>query len=88
MLKTPLTLDLARTALLVHLIMNTPQLQVKHPQDTDVMITARDLWVALEEKKADFKGDRWRIVSEIISAREQIEMFEGGGFGMFDGQSA
>ena len=74
----------ARTALLVHLIMNTPQPQIKSPQESDASataITARELFLALEEKRNDFKLDRWSIISEIISAREQIEQYEVGGFG-------
>lgn len=61
--------------------MNTPQLQIKSPQDNDTVITARDLWTALDEKRGEFKPDRWAIISEIVDAREQIEMFEGGGIG-------
>ncbi len=71
----------ARTALLVHLITNTPQSQIRSPQDSDTLISARDLLLALEEKRNDFKSDRWDIISEIIDAREQIEMYESGGFG-------
>lgn len=45
------------------------------------MITARELFLALEEKKNDFKPDRWAIITEIVNAREQIEIFDMGGFG-------
>ena len=61
--------------------MNTPQLQIKSPPDNDIVITARDLWAALDEKRQEFKSDRWAIISEIVNAREQIEVFEGGGIG-------
>jgi hypothetical protein len=60
--------------------MNTPQPQIKSPQDSDTMITARDLFAALEEKRNDFKLDRWSIISDIVKAREEIEIFESGGF--------
>lgn len=39
------------------------------------MIFATDLLQALEEKKGDFKEDRWAIIQEIISVREQLERF-------------
>ena len=61
--------------------MNTPQPQIKSPQDSDTIITAHDLFLALEEKKNDFKLDRWSIISEIINARTQIELFESGTYG-------
>ena len=61
--------------------MNTPQPQIKSPQESDTEITARDLFLALEEKRNDFKVDRWNIISEIVSTRERIEMYEGGSFG-------
>ncbi|RMZ74986.1 hypothetical protein DV737_g5550, partial [Chaetothyriales sp. CBS 132003] len=69
-----------RTALLVHLIMNTPQQQIKNGPDVETPIYARDLLLALEEKKADFKGDRWQIVAQIVDTRTQIENYEMGGF--------
>ncbi|RMZ91443.1 hypothetical protein DV736_g1340, partial [Chaetothyriales sp. CBS 134916] len=70
----------ARTALLVHLIMNTPQQQIKNAPDVDTLIYAQDLLLALEEKKADFKGDRWQIIAQIVDVRTQIENYEMGGF--------
>lgn len=63
--------------------MNTPQPQIKSPQDSDTVITAQDLLLALEEKRNEFKVDRWSIISEIIDARRQIEMYEGGGYGKY-----
>ena len=62
--------------------MHTPQPQIKSPQECDTRITAQDLLVALEEKRNDFKPDRWAIIEEIISARTRIEMYEEGCFGM------
>ncbi|RMZ83697.1 hypothetical protein DV738_g1150, partial [Chaetothyriales sp. CBS 135597] len=70
----------ARTALLVHLIMNTPQHQIKNSPDGETLIYAQDLLMALEEKKADFKGDRWQIIVQIVDVRTQIENYEMGGF--------
>ena len=64
--------------------MNTPQLQIKQPQDSEVLIGARDLWNALEEKKLEFKVGKLQIIAEIIDVREQIETFENGGYGMFN----
>ena len=61
--------------------MRTPQPQIKSPHETGPDISANDLFLALEEKKNDFKADRWEIIKEIIRAREQIEMFRDGGFG-------
>jgi hypothetical protein len=73
----------ARTALLVHLLMHTPQPQLMTPpRDVETMLSARDLWTALEDKKFEFKGDRWPIITEIITFREQVEIFEAGGYGM------
>lgn len=64
--------------------MNTPQRQIKPHQDpTETLINAQDLLTALDEKKNDFKADRWAIIGEIVRAREQIEMYETGGFGEF-----
>ena len=71
----------ARTALLVHLIMETPQPQIKSLHETGPPISASDLFMALEEKRNDFKADRWEIIKEIIRVREQIQMFRDGGFG-------
>lgn len=63
--------------------MNTPQRQIKSNQEPpETFISAHDLWDALEEKKGDFKPDRWAIIREIIKAREQIEVYEVGGIGM------
>jgi hypothetical protein len=78
-----LTHNPARTALLVHLLMHTPQPQLMTPpRDVESMLSARDLWTALEDKKFEFKGDRWPIITEIITFREQVEIFEAGGYGM------
>jgi hypothetical protein len=63
--------------------MNTPQPQIRSPQDTTETITARELFTALEEKKNDFKADRWAIINEIINARERIEMYDLGGYGEY-----
>lgn len=61
--------------------MHTPQDQIKSPYDSETKIFANDLFLALEEKKNDFKADRWEIIKEIIRVREQLEMFGDGGFG-------
>ena len=60
--------------------MNTPQKQLRSFEDKqETYIHAADLWEALDEKRNDFKADRWAIIKEIISAREQVEIFEAGG---------
>lgn len=38
-------------------------------------IYAIDLLQALEEKRKDFKDDRWAMIEEIIAVREQLERF-------------
>lgn len=55
--------------------MHTPQQQLKPSSDDGTLIYATDLLQALEEKKGDFKEDRWAIIQEIISVREQLERF-------------
>lgn len=64
--------------MLVHLIVNTPQKQIKSSSEEPVYIRAVDLLAALEEKKADFKEEKWAIVQEIIAVREQIEEYRSG----------
>ncbi|ETN40305.1 uncharacterized protein HMPREF1541_04581 [Cyphellophora europaea CBS 101466] len=68
----------SRTSLLVHLIMHTPQQQLRATTDDGPLIFASDLLQALEEKKGDFKEDRWAIIQEIIGVREQLERFNDG----------
>lgn len=46
--------------------------------DDGPLITAVDLLQALEEKRGDFKEDRWAIIQEIIDVREQLEQFSDG----------
>ena len=58
--------------------MHTPQQQLKASSDDGPLIYAKDLLQALEEKKADFKEDRWAIIQEISSVREQLERFTDG----------
>lgn len=58
--------------------MHTPQQQIKATMDDGPLIYATDLLQALEEKKADFKEDRWMIIQEIIAVREQLERFNDG----------
>ncbi|KPI37762.1 uncharacterized protein AB675_77 [Cyphellophora attinorum] len=67
-----------RTKLLVHLIINTPQRQIRASSDEPVYIRAVELLAALEEKKGDFKEDKWAIVQEIISVRDQLEEYNSG----------
>lgn len=55
--------------------MQTPQQQLKASHDDGALIYAVDLLHALEEKKGDFKEDRWAIIQDIISVREQLERF-------------
>ena len=69
-------IKIARTALLVHLIMQTPQIQIKPHEDSGTWLYAQDLLQALDEKKADFKGDRWSIIEEIIRVRTLLEGYE------------
>jgi hypothetical protein len=64
--------------LLVHLIINTPQRQIRASSDEPVYIRAVELLAALEEKKGDFKEDKWAIVQEIISVRDQLEKYNSG----------
>ena len=61
---------------MVHLIIHTPQRQIKPAADEAVYIYAQDLLAALEEKKTDFKPERWAIVQEIISVRQRLEAMQ------------
>jgi hypothetical protein len=58
--------------------MHTPQRQLRSPTEDGPLIFSRDLFQALEEKKGDFKGDRWAIIREIIEVREQLEQLYDG----------
>jgi hypothetical protein len=58
--------------------MHTPQRQLRSATEQGPLIFSRDLLQALEEKKGDFKGDRWAIIREIIEVREQLESLHDG----------
>jgi hypothetical protein len=45
------------------------------------MIGAQDLLDALEEKRGEFKEEKWRIICEIVDIRVQIEEHHSGAFG-------
>jgi hypothetical protein len=55
--------------------MHTPHPQLSTSIEEGPLIYAMDLLVALEEKRADFKDDRWVIIEEIVAVREQLENF-------------
>ncbi len=72
-----------RMSLLVHLLMNTPHRKMQSDQESDTLIFAHDFLDSLMTERAAFKNDRWNIISELISVRERVEMYEAGDVGKF-----
>lgn len=79
---------IARTKLLVHLLMNTPhqEMSVSGDSRSTREISAEILRESLEQKKLERGMTELRkksaIIDQIIEVRQYLEQFEDGGIGM------
>jgi len=84
-----LTLFVARTKLLVHLLMHTPHREMSSSGEARSAreITAEVLQESLKQKKLERDmtelGKKFPIIEQIIEVRKSLEQFEDGGIGTY-----